>query len=372
MESDWGKIMNKIKLDEKQTTYNKLPNLFSKGKLLIVDDDDQIRKLLLRILEPEGYPCLSAANAFEASEIIRNERIDLIISDIMMPGKSGIQLLKEIRNEHPNIATLMVSGQGNQNIANKVISMGAYDYLYKPFQKKQVLVSVSNALRRKALDIQNTFQIEHLEKIIKSQTIDVSVANHKLNKAIASIVNAMSLAIESRDPYTAGHQNRVASIAGAIAEKMRFSKERIYYLRMAGIVHDIGKISVPAEILNKPGKLTDAEFNIIKDHPTTGYNILKGIDFHSPLAEIVYQHHERIDGSGYPRRLKGNEIHVEAKIIAVADVVEAMASHRPYRPALGIDIALDEIVKNRGRGFDPEIVDACCSLFKNNEFRLKL
>jgi putative two-component system response regulator len=284
----------------------------------------------------------------------------------MMPGKSGIQLLKEIRNEHPNIATVMISGQGNQDIANKVILMGAYDYIYKPFQKKQVLVSVSNALRRKALDIQNGFQLEQLETIIKNQTIDVSVANNKLSRAIESIVEAMSMAIESRDPYTAGHQNRVANIAGAIAAKMEFSKERIHYLRMAAIVHDIGKISVPAEILNKPGKLSAAEFNIIKEHPTTGYNILKGIDFHYPLAEIVYQHHERIDGSGYPRQLKANAIHMEAKIIAVADVLEAMASHRPYRPALGIDIALDEIIKNRGRGFDPDIADVCCSLFKYN------
>ena len=327
--------MNTIKLHVEESTVSKPLNRFSRGKILIVDDDESIRKLMLRILEPEGYPCLSAADAFEASEIIKNERIDLIISDITMPGKSGIELLKEIRNDHPNIGTLMVSGQGDQNIANKVISMGAYDYLYKPFQKKQVLVSVSNALRRKALDIQNQFQLGQLETIIKNQTIDVSVANHKLSRAIESIVKAMSMAIESRDPYTAGHQNRVANIAGAIAAKMGFSKKRIHSLQMAGIVHDIGKISVPAEILNKPGKLSDAEFSIIKEHPTTGYNILKGIEFHSPLAEIVYQHHERIDGSGYPRRLKGDAIHLEAKIIAVADVLEAMASPPPLPTGFG-------------------------------------
>jgi putative nucleotidyltransferase with HDIG domain len=180
----------------------------------------------------------------------------------------------------------------------------------------------------------------------------------------------MSLAVESRDPYTAGHQERVSDIATAIAIRMNFSKARIHYLKMAGMIHDIGKISVPAEILCKPTCLSEAEFNIMKEHPLTGYKILKEIEFPYPLAKIVYQHHERLDGSGYPNGLSGDEIYMEAKILAVADVVEAMASHRPYRPSLGIDIAIDEIKKNRGRMFDPDVVDTCCYLFENNLIKL--
>jgi putative nucleotidyltransferase with HDIG domain len=184
------------------------------------------------------------------------------------------------------------------------------------------------------------------------------------------IIDAMGLTVEIRDPYTAGHQKRVAEIAQAIAIEMGLSKQQIEGVRMAGVLHDIGKMVVPAEILSKPGRITEHEFGIIKSHPEVGYNILKKIDFPWPIAQIVYQHHERMDGSGYPQGLSGKDILLEASIMAVADVVEAMASHRPYRPALGIDIALEEISKNRGVFYDPEAVDACLRIFKEEKFKL--
>jgi len=170
----------------------------------------------------------------------------------------------------------------------------------------------------------------------------------KLRKALQTTIEVLTQTVERRDPYTAGHQRRVADLAGAIASGMGFDQERVEAIRVAGYVHDIGKISVPAEILSKPGRLSDVERNIIREHPQSGRDILRDVESGIPLAERVFQHHERLDGSGYPRGLRGDDILIEARILAVADVVEAMASYRPYRPALGIDEALDEIEKNRG------------------------
>lgn len=186
----------------------------------------------------------------------------------------------------------------------------------------------------------------------------------RLRKALGSTVQALASLVESRDPYTAGHQRNVSDLARAIATEMDLSKDQIEGLRVAAIIHDIGKISVPAEILSKPGKLTDIEFSLIKLHSQSGYDILKDIDFPWPVARMVIEHHERMDGSGYPRRLKGDEILLEARILSVADIVDAISSHRPYRAALGIDTALDEITKNKGVLYDSDVVDACIRLFQ--------
>ena len=193
----------------------------------------------------------------------------------------------------------------------------------------------------------------------------------KLEKALAGIIQAMAATVEAKDPYTAGHQRRVADLAQAITDEMGLSEDQINGVRMAGVIHDLGKISVPAEILSKPTQLTEIEFSLIKVHPQTGYEILKEIEFPWPIAEMVWQHHERINGSGYPQGLKGEEILPEAKILAVADVVEAIASHRPYRPAHGIETALEEIAKQKGILFDPEVVEVCLRLFRENKFRFE-
>jgi PAS domain S-box-containing protein/putative nucleotidyltransferase with HDIG domain len=190
----------------------------------------------------------------------------------------------------------------------------------------------------------------------------------KLRESLIVTVNTLASTVEMRDPYTAGHQRRVTILASAIAEDIGLTEEQFDGLRMAGLVHDIGKFSVPVEILNKPGSLSETEFNIIKTHPQAGYNILKEIEFPWPVAQIVLQHHERLDGSGYPQGLKNGGIMLEARILAVADVVEGMASHRPYRPALGIEAGLEEIAKNQGILYDPEIVDICKRLFIEKGF----
>ena len=192
----------------------------------------------------------------------------------------------------------------------------------------------------------------------------------RLRKAMEGSVSAMALTVETRDPYTAGHQRRVAELACAVAREMQLCQEAIEGIKMAGVIHDLGKLRVPPDILSKPGRLTEPEFAIIKTHPQVAHDILSVIDFPWPVSEIVYQHHERIDGSGYPQGLKDDEILIEARIIGVADVVEAMASHRPYRPALGIEKALEEIAAGKGSRYDPDVADACIRLFEQKAFSL--
>ncbi len=190
----------------------------------------------------------------------------------------------------------------------------------------------------------------------------------KLEQTLLQTIEAIAATLEARDPYTAGHQRRVAALARAIAQEMGLSDEEIRGLYLAASIHDLGKIHVPAEILSKPGLLSPVEFELIKIHPQTGYNIIKDAQFPWPIAQMVLQHHERMDGSGYPQHLKGEQMLPEAKILAVADVVEAMSSHRPYRPGLGLDAALEEITKYRGVLYDPAVVDSCIALFRENKF----
>ncbi|HHE39319.1 MAG TPA: HD-GYP domain-containing protein, partial [Candidatus Cloacimonetes bacterium] len=230
---------------------------------------------------------------------------------------------------------------------------------------------------------------EHLEEIVRERTKELissnkqlkreihehklldkalQKSNERLKKLLEETVNGLVSALEIRDPYTAGHQKRVAILANAIAKSMKLSQEQIDGIRISATLHDIGKMEVPGEILSKPGKLSDIQFSLIKNHPQAGYEILKSIEFPWPVAKIVYQHHEKLNGSGYPQGLSGDEIILEAKILCVADVVEAMASHRPYRPARGIDATLEEIQKNKRILYDPEVVDVCYRLFKNKGF----
>jgi len=192
-----------------------------------------------------------------------------------------------------------------------------------------------------------------------------------LRKSISGIIQAMALTVETRDPYTSGHQIRVAELAEAIAIRMNFTPHQVEGIKIAASIHDIGKLTVPAEILSKPSKLSDIEFQLIQVHPEAGYNIVKDIEFPWPIADMIMQHHERMDGSGYPKGLKGGEILLDARILAVADVVEAIASHRPYRPAYGIDVALKEISDKNSILYDAAVIDACLNLFKDKGFKFE-
>jgi len=226
-------------------------------------------------------------------------------------------------------------------------------------------------LAEKTTEMQVKYETAQLEDLVKEKTDALQRNMERLQATLEETIRALATTVETRDPYTAGHQQRVSKLACAIAESMGLPESQSEGVRLAGVIHDIGKISVPAEVLNTPRRLTDIEFSLIKNHSQVGYEILRDIDFSVPVADIVLQHHERMDGSGYPNGLKGDEILLEARVIAVADVIEGMASHRPYRAALGIDKALEEISSNKGTLYDSDVVDACLKLFAESKFEFE-
>ncbi len=340
-------------------------------RILIVDDEESIRNMLLRLLKMTGYICTTAPDAIKARAILSKQDFELVLCDMNMPGESGMDLIKFISASYPDTAIIMVTGHDSPELAESAMDLGAYGYVIKPFKPNQLIINISNALRRRNLEINNRLYIMDMEKIIDERTEAVQEAMKKLRKSMDGIIKAMSSTVEMRDPYTAGHQQRVADLAQSISVEMGLSKERIEGIRMAGLIHDLGKIAVPAEILTKPGKLSNIEFNLIKLHPQSGYDILKDIEFPWPIDKIVLQHHERMDGSGYPNGIQGKEILLESRIMAVADVVEAMASHRPYRVALGLGAAKEEIIKNKDILYDPTVVDACVKIISNGNFQFK-
>jgi putative nucleotidyltransferase with HDIG domain len=231
-------------------------------------------------------------------------------------------------------------------------------------EEEYLLIEVANDI---AFGLHN-IELEEKDKLSEQK---LRQSYQRLQKTMEGAINTIAKIVETKDPYTSGHQQRVSKLAETIARKMKLPQEKIEGISVSSLVHDVGKISVPAEILNKPIKLTEIEFNLIKDHSQVGYDILKSIEFPWPIEKIVLQHHERLDGSGYPQGLKGEDIIIEARIIGVADVVEAMSSHRPYRPALGIDAALEEIIQNKGTLYDPKAVDICLKLFKEKSFKFE-
>ncbi|MCJ7687104.1 MAG: response regulator [Desulfobacteraceae bacterium] len=333
-------------------------------KILIVDDEEDIRLLLEQILEQKGYACVLAADAAEARDCLKEHDCDLVLCDINMPGESGLDLIRDVSAKYRDVAVVMVTGIDDPVVAETVFEVGVFDYVAKPIRRNRILMSVANALRRRELEIANRAYSEGLEQLVADRT-------SQLKKALDGIIQAIASTVEIKDLYTAGHQLRVAGLAFAIAKEMGLSEDQAEGVRVAGTIHDLGKIAVPAEILSKPGQITEIEFGIIKTHPQTGYDILKDMEFPWPLAQIVLQHHEKMDGSGYPQGLSDEKILLEARVLSVADVVEAMASHRPYRPALGIDVALEEISKNKGLLYDPEVVDACLKLFMEKGFKFE-
>jgi putative two-component system response regulator len=325
-------------------------------QILVVDDEAQIRDILQRGLTQAGYECLTAADAEEALRIMASLSVDLVITDISMPGMSGIELMRIVKEKYASDVIVM-TGFPEDLSYEEVIGRGASDFIQKPIGIMEMILRVKRVLRERALIATQFYIAEQLQSSVD-----------KLKRAMEQTVNALATAMEKRDPYTVGHQQRVSRLACAIAQSMDFSQDDVEGIRIAGLLHDIGKISIPTDILNKPGRISQYEYALIQEHPQSGYEILKDIRFEQPIAEVILQHHERVNGSGYPQGLKGQKIMPEAEIMAVADVVEAMASHRPYRPSLGIDKALEEIMENRGVLYAPKIVDACLELFRSRAF----
>jgi len=334
------------------------------ANILVVDDEKSVRNLLSRMLLKGGYECTLAADAVDARKFIKERNFELILSDVTMPGESGIDFIRYVAAEYPDTAIIMVTAIDDPEIAETALEAGIYGYIIKPFNANELIINVRNSLRRRELEIADGAYRRNLEQMVEKRTAE-------LQKTLEGTISALIMTVEYRDPYTGGHQQRVSDLASAIAKEMGFPEDKIMGIRMAGLLHDIGKIAIPVEILSKPGRLSKTEFELIKNHPQVGYDILNSIKFPWPISQIVLQHHERIDGSGYPNGLSGNEILIEAKILGVADVVEAMASHRPYRAALGIDKALEEISNNKGIYYDTEAANACLRVFKDKKFKFK-
>ena len=261
--------------------------------------------------------------------------------------------MQRVHREYPHMPFIIMTGYAPDYSYEDIINMGASDFIAKPFSMGELNAKILRIAREKKI-------------LWKLQQSLVSV-----KELFENTVGALASTLEKRDPYTAGHQQRVGQLACAIAQEIGLSMERMEGLRLASFIHDIGKIGVPAEVLSKPGKLSEVEMDLIRVHSQIGYDILKCIDFPWPIAEMVLQHHERLNGSGYPQGLVDQEILLEAKIIGVADVMEAMNSHRPYRPALGLGVALEELYQNKGVLYDGEIVDACIRLFAEKDFKFE-
>ena len=342
-----------------------------KKNILVVDDEEQILNMLKHLLDANNYDCTLAINAQEARNAIKEQNFEVVLCDVNMPGESGMDFARYVLTEYPDTAVLMVTAADDPEIARTALEMGAYGYIIKPFKPSELIIGVANAMRRRDLEIRNRDHRKSLEKLVAERTEKLQDTLNHLQKILEGTIQAISKTVESRDPYTAGHQQRVTQLATAIAKELGMDGHRLEGLKMAGVIHDLGKISVPAEILRKPGKITETEFGLIKAHPQVGYDILKDIDFPWPIAQMVLQHHEKMDGSGYPQALSGDDIFLEARILCVADTVEAMASHRPYRASLGIDVALEEISKKKGRVYDPDVVDACLKVFSGNGFQFQ-
>jgi putative nucleotidyltransferase with HDIG domain len=336
-----------------------------KIKILTIDDEYLIREIITDYLEDIGYDVVQAENGIKGLEVFRSEKPDLVLVDLRMPEMDGLDVLSIINKESPQTPIIMVSGTGILQDAIEAIRKGAWDYVSKPIQDMAVLDhAVNRSLERAQLLRENESYKKDLEDKVHQRTKELEISNAQLRSTLEDIVESLSILTEKRDPYTSGHQKRVSVIAALIAQEMNLSKEEVTAIRFAGQLHDIGKIYVPAEFLSKPTRLDEEEMAVIRKHPTIGYEILKYIQFPWPIAKTIYQHHERLDGSGYPCGITDSDILLNAKIIAIADVVEAMSSHRPYRPALGVQKALEEIKKNIGIYYCKDCATALFKIFE--------
>jgi putative nucleotidyltransferase with HDIG domain len=328
-----------------------------KGVILLVDDEEMIRRLLYKKLSAEGYRCQQAASAEQALEKLKEDSIELVILDIKMPGKSGVELLPEIKAKYPDTAVVMATAVDDANTAINCMKAGAYDYVTKPFNLEEVSFSVRRALEGRRLKLENRDYQQHLEQKVEEQA-------QKIRASFFNAVTALAYALEAKDVYTSGHSQRVTEISVAIAKELGLPKESIEKIRLAGLVHDIGKIGVRELVLNKPGSLSEEEYEHVRLHSETGEHILEPLVGDKEILKAVRHHHERYDGAGYPDGLKGERIPLLARIIAVADTFDAMTSERPYRKALTKEAACAEVERCRGTQFDPEAADAFLKVWR--------
>lgn len=335
--------------------------------ILCVEDDEQIRRLISHVLEDSGHDCVSVDSAEAARRVLDERPFAVVLCDIGLPGKSGLDLVAEIGRTHPHVATVMVTGRNDPEIADTALKLGAYGYLTKPFEPNQLLIDVTNALRRRKLEAEQRVYESSLEETVAERTAQLEVAvtrleesERELRRAYGETVARLSRAIESHDGETGAHVVRVGWFAQQIALELDVIPARAELLRLVSPLHDIGKIAVSDTVLRKTGPLDPEERVEMQRHTEVGHDLLAGSgnELLDVAAIIAWTHHERCDRSGYPRGLAGDEIPLEGRIVAVADVFDAMTSDRPYRPALSAAEARKHIVAGRGTAFDSQVVDA--------------
>ena len=336
------------------------------ARLLVVDDDQQLRESLVRLLESFGHQCAFASSAEEARARLHATTFDLVLTDVAMPGDSGIDLLRELKRELPDVAAVMVTGIDREEIAREAIEIGAFGYVVKPFQPNEIKLAVLNALRRRDLERQQRLAMEELEQKVFERSTALREAITRLEErepenstAEKLIVDRLAKALSLRDEETGEHIERMSRYCAVLARKEGFNEAASDEVRLAATLHDVGKIGIPDNILLKPAKLTDGEFDIIKRHAVMGHRLLAGSasKILALGAVIALTHHERWDGTGYPGGLSRDGIPLEGRVAAIADVFDAITSDRVYRPAFSIDEAISMIRRDRGTHFDPFLVD---------------
>ena len=333
-------------------------NLSKPARILVVDDEAHVRSMIAATLDRQGYDVVLASGGREAIEFLDKGSFELILTDIVMQEGNGLVLLERIHEKSPNLPVIMVTAIHDISVAIDSMRRGAYDYLLKPFEREHLVATVQRALdHRQALQESHTYR-QNLEQVVRARTEMLRQAMEDLEHSYDVTLEALGDALDLKDSETEGHSKRVTAYTILLARNMGISPGEIKVIGRGAFLHDIGKMAIPDEILRKPGKLNSQEQEIMREHCSRGYQMLRKIPFLSEAAEIVFTHQEHYDGSGYPRRLHGNEIPVGARIFAVADTLDAITSDRPYRVARTFDAAREEILRCSGTQFDPAVVEA--------------
>jgi response regulator RpfG family c-di-GMP phosphodiesterase len=328
-----------------------------RARILVADDEPEIRHVLSDLLSPL-YECEAVGSAEEAIELLSGGAYDLVISDIMMGGMSGLELIPRVRELSPDTVVIMISGVQTVESAINALRAGAFDYVMKPFDLHHVEAAVSRALEHHFLRVEKRRYETYLEEMVAQRTEELDGALRSLGDAYRTTLKALTAALETRDSETHGHSERVVNFSLRLGQELGLSAEQMRSLEFGSLLHDIGKIGVPDAILRKPAKLTEEEWVRMREHPLHGQRILRGIEFLEGAAKVVAQHHERWDGSGYPLGLRGAQIDLNARIFAVADAFDAITSDRVYRAGRSYEAALAELDEHAGRQFDPRVVEA--------------
>jgi putative nucleotidyltransferase with HDIG domain len=315
-------------------------------RVLYVEDEPEVREELARFLRRRFAYVELAADGADGLARFGSDGFDVVVTDVRMPVMDGLEMARQIKASREEMPVVVVTAYNESDYLMRAIDIGVDSYVRKPVDPNVLIQAIYKAT------------------VVRFRERQLEQSRRELLELLTQTIGSLACAIEKRDPYTDGHQKRVSRLAVAIAEKMGLSEQSINAIHLGALIHDVGKVYVPAELLARPGRLSEAEFALIRSHPVIGAEIVAGLKTTLPLAQCILQHHERLDGSGYPNGLQGEQIAQEARIIAVADVVEAMCSHRPYRPALGLEAAMTEIQDKRGIYYDPQVVDICLEVLK--------